>query len=106
MGIPCAASATVELDKANAMFDQAPREQPVAAEYCSSLLIETIKLFNRFGLFRKIDCLRSFGLHAESQFITANAGIQFAELGMSQGMLPIQFGEECQLAALLVLSNA
>ena len=50
------------------------------------------------GFFAEIDRFRRFGLHAKGQFITGDAGLQFALFGMLLSVLPINVIEQIELA--------
>ena len=79
--VPLAAGAAVELDEAHAALDQPAGQQAVAPE-CRRLVSDRGRRASAwpFGFRVEIDRLRRFGLHAEGEFVTADAGFEFGLL--------------------------
>jgi hypothetical protein len=64
------------LDKANAAFDQAARDETACAVVPRLVLIDAVKLFGDVGFFGNIERLLGGNLHASGEFVTGDAGIQ------------------------------
>lgn len=69
-------AAGVKLHEANAAFQQAARDEALAAEVGGARLIETVHGTRRWALAVEIDGLGGGRLHAESQFVRLDAGGQ------------------------------
>src|SRR5580765_777626 len=105
MRIPFAAGATVELNETNAALDQAARQETIATKRRGMVVIQTIELLRCFRFFAKVHRFRGFSLHAEGEFVAADARVELAVLRPAGGKLAIELREQFQLSALLRFTN-
>ena len=78
MAIPFATGSMVKLNEANPAFNQPSGEEALLAEDLGILLIQPVKGLGRRRLLLKVDRFGGVHLHLGGQFITADAGLQFA----------------------------
>ena len=71
-------AAGVELDEADAAFDEAAGEQAAGAEFVGALLVDAVELAGGGGFLGEIDGFGGGTLHAEGELVGADAGGHFA----------------------------
>ena len=75
--IPFTFGTVIQLHEPHAALHQSPRHQAVAAKGLSVLVAQAVKFFCGLGFLAQVYCLGRGGLHAESQFVGTDAGLEF-----------------------------
>ena len=86
---------------ADAALDEATGEQTLPTEAGGLRIVETVKGFGLLRFAGEIDDFRSGGLHAEGQFVGADAGLEFARVGTFAKMPAVEPGEGVEFLPLL-----
>ena len=100
VAVPLAACAAVELDKSDAVFDEAAGEQAVAAKDGGFFLIHAVELLGGSGLLFQIHRAGCFGLHLIGEFKAADAGVEFGVAGTAGVEFAVERGEDVELVTL------
>ena len=109
VGVPparAAAAAVINLDKADAVFDQSPRRQHLPAEGLGFLLMEAVLLLRLLGFVGKIDDLRHRHLHAIGQFVGLDPGPNRLIVRILSGGVLVEFLQETELPSLFLHEHA
>src|SRR5262249_54499179 len=94
-----------KLNETHAALDQPPRNQATRPIFTNHRFVEAIKLLGRFTFPGNIQGLLRRSLHAGSEFVTGNAGLQIALSRMPLKVLAIQAGKERQVLGLQLASQ-
>src|SRR3954470_15068546 len=105
MAVPTIGVSAIKLHKSHAALDQAPRQQTTQPELRSRFVIQAVKLFRSLALFRNVHYFGSVSLHSEGEFISRDAGAEFGVFFATRQAGAIQFVNELDGIALLVIRN-
>ena len=103
MGIPMSSAgvvAMVDLDEADALFDESPGGEHLLAEDFGFGLIKTIHLLRVGGLLIETDDLGDGGLHAKREFIGLHPGADGVVVGVGIGGEAVEFTQQFELRRL------
>src|SRR5438552_2695609 len=106
MTVPAVGVAAVDLHKAHAALDHAPRQQTAQAELCRVLAVQAVEPARRLRLARGVYDFRSVRLHAESKFVGRNPCGKFPIALAKAQMFLVELIHEVERAALLIRRHA
>ncbi len=93
--IPRLAIAVIDLNHADALFDEAASHETAAAE-----IVIAITGAHGFGLFGDVENIGRFGLHAEGDFGGLDVGFEDGVGTLALDFEVVEFGKKIELAAL------
>ena len=106
MGVPLAAGTAIKLHETDPPLDEAAGQEAHPSEALRLLLIEAVERLRLCCLILDIDRFGRFGLHAEGELVTGDAGFELALAGPLGGMCLVEPLEQVQLLPLLGVRDA
>ena len=100
VAVPLTSGAAVELDEADAIFDEAPCEEAVSSEHRGFGTVHAVELFCGFRFFGKVDGRGRFGLHFVGEFVATDSCFEFGVIGARGVVVAIERGKEIEFFAL------
>lgn len=87
-------SAVVELDAADAAFDEAAGHEAVVAEVAEDGIVQAVHAVGGGGFFREVSDFGSADLHAGGEFVAFDAGDERVLVIVFAGVAGVELGEE------------